>query len=142
MRHSVLLLPSAFDQPSTPSLSHRTHVSFLSSFLFPRLFVSLFAFISVFILHLLLASFLPFTLFVSPVSLLYLSLFMTTMYSYFSYSVAHMLSTCSNILTSCWSRSLAVSSFYLLPFFAIHCDKLIDAALLIDTVKVVNNWQK
>lgn len=98
--------------------------------------------IYLFILHLLLASSSPFTLFVSPVSLLHLSLFTATIYSYFSYSVAHMLSTYSNILIWCWNRSLAVSPFYLPPFFAIHRDKLTDAALLIDTVEVVNNWQK
>lgn len=53
VRRSILLLPSAFDQPSTLFLSFiKTRVSCLSSFLFPRLFVSLFAFLAVFILHL------------------------------------------------------------------------------------------
>lgn len=43
VRRSILLLPSAFDQPSTLFLSFiQTRVSCLSSFLFPRLFVSCF----------------------------------------------------------------------------------------------------
>lgn len=128
VRRSILLLPSAFDQPSTLFLSFiQTRVSCLSSFLSPRLFVSLFAFLAVFILHLWFAFFSPRS---SSLCHLFLSFFIfhSLQRLYFGYSVARMFSTCSNNSTSSHDAGTEVRRFlpfYLSPFFAIHRDELI-----------------
>lgn len=132
VRRSVLLLPSAFDQPSTLSL-------------FPSQLSFLFPFSRRFSFHIYLSRVLHFSrslscIYDSPLSHLlsslphlFLSLIFYSLWQlYFSYSIVHMLSTCSNNPTSSHDAEAEVwrfPLFYLSPFFAIHCDELIDASL-------------
>lgn len=125
VKRSVLLLPSAFDQPSTLSL-------------FPSQLSFLFPFSRRFSFHIYLSRFLHFSrslscIYDSPLPHLFLSLIFYSLWQlYFSYSIVHMLSTCSNNPTFSHDAGAEVrrfSLFYLSPFFAIHCDELTDASL-------------
>lgn len=120
VRRSILLLPSAFDQPSTIFLSFiQTRVSCLSSFLFPRLFVSLFCIsrglYSAFMIRLFLTAF---ALFVSSLSLLlYLPLFIATVFRLFGCTYVLDLLQQSNILAWCRNGSSAIFAVLFVSVF-------------------------